>query len=855
MYKIMNDNKKRFLFSGITSVLSVAVVGIITVIVFKQLHIMPFGSKTLAVADGDLQYIDLFGYFKDVLSGKNSIAYSMGNMLGNNNIALYSYYLASPFSLLVIFFKKTQLFLFFNFLYLLKICMAALTCSVFLQVRFFKLKKYFVVLLSSAYALMQYNLWQASNIMWLDGVYMLPLILLGVYLLVNKNSSMLLVVSVGLSILFNWYTGGINCLFAIVWFFMEKSLCNIKRLDKYVSFKDDIVKLIQFGIAMALGVLLSMISFLPTVISLTKGKGTSDLNLFDNLFKGNPISIIQGYAIGVGNSNSSVSLFCGALVLIGFLGFFLVKNENIKNKIVLGIASVFLIMIYYWQPLFVIFCLFRDAKSYFFRYTYGTELFLIFVAAMFLAESFYKLKSKIIIFKIAVTFSIVLLVINYLKPLENNQNAYYTVFFIIVIAIVLCSLGLRKKLNGLAVSSLILLMSCELLTNMNITLNTNLNETQSFIEYIDNQEKQIEMLKKYDHSFYRIVQTSNREITNGISAIYNEAMNYNYASVSGYTSATDNRQLSFLDRLGYKTEDSTILIKNTSILATDSLFNTKYVLSPYYIEGLQKIDSLGEYNGKAVYKNPYALSTAFAYPGEMVEKFKDSSNPFEYTNEFYSNLIGEKVDLYKRLNVIKTNVENKQVYTIEKPTGNYALYGNLPTSSWLSGTLNLNNIASINYSCWLSQSVFYIPINSQADRQVSVEVTGDDLSKILDEQFYALDLDELKKISDEINSNSAKDINVNNGKVTGNIYSDKKQKLYISLPYDEGWHAEVNNQRVNISTLGDMMVLPLEKGKNTFKLSYVVPGLKLGKIVTFMTLIVVVLWGLYEVLLLKRREK
>lgn len=44
------------------------------------------------------------------------------------------------------------------------------------------------VLISTAYGLCQYNFAQASNIMWLDGVYMLPFILLQVYYIVRGKS-------------------------------------------------------------------------------------------------------------------------------------------------------------------------------------------------------------------------------------------------------------------------------------------------------------------------------------------------------------------------------------------------------------------------------------------------------------------------------------------------------------------------------------------------------------------------------------------------------------------------------------------------------------------------------------------
>lgn len=64
--------------------------------------------------------------------------------------------------------------------------------------------------------MMEYNIDQASNIMWLDGVYMLPLILLGVSQLVREDKKALLAGASGVALLLNWYTAAIDFLFSAV---------------------------------------------------------------------------------------------------------------------------------------------------------------------------------------------------------------------------------------------------------------------------------------------------------------------------------------------------------------------------------------------------------------------------------------------------------------------------------------------------------------------------------------------------------------------------------------------------------------------------------------------------------------
>ena len=91
------------------------VTGLIMLVILYIGDYVPFGTNTMASIDADIQYLDLFAYFKDVLSGRNNISYTFSKTLGGTSVAAFSYYLSSPFSLLVAFFAKNQLELFFNF--------------------------------------------------------------------------------------------------------------------------------------------------------------------------------------------------------------------------------------------------------------------------------------------------------------------------------------------------------------------------------------------------------------------------------------------------------------------------------------------------------------------------------------------------------------------------------------------------------------------------------------------------------------------------------------------------------------------------------------------------------------------
>ena len=416
-------------------VLTFGIVFLIMMILYKALAFAPFGERHLATMDANIQYLDFFSYFKDVLVGENDLSYTFGKTLGGNNIAVFSYYLSSPFNLLVVFFEKTELLTFFDIIVALKFGTAAVTFSCFLWGRFQgRVKESIVILLSVCYALSQYNIAQNSNIMWLDGVYLLPLILLGVYKLVRYKKILLLSVSVGLSIIFNWYTGGINCLFSILWFLFEL-LYLIVEQDKN-TWRNDIGKVVAVGLryvcAMILGVMLSASIFLPTVLALQGGRAGFDWYLLDNTLIGNVLTVIQGNTLGAVSGHGKVTLFCGSMGLIGCIGFFFLKSIPVKNKIVMGAMVGITILLFYWQPFVAVFSLMKGVGSYWYRYSYVGIIVILFIAAYFYSEC--KNEKETLLKRVSIVsigFSIVLLILDYIRPVYETAKVCLTALVIV----------------------------------------------------------------------------------------------------------------------------------------------------------------------------------------------------------------------------------------------------------------------------------------------------------------------------------------------------------------------------------------------------------------------------------------
>lgn len=850
--EIAMETRIKSFFSVIPSVL---ITGLLLCLLFYFTELAPFGNNTLAVMDAEIQYLDFFAYFKDLLVGKAEWTYTFGKNLGGTYIGVISYYLSSPLNFMVLFFDKADLPLFFNLLVIFKLMLCSATCAIFLCVRFPGIRDVFKVLLAISYGLMQYNIAQSSNVMWLDGVYMFPLILLGVYYLIYVNRMGMLAVTVALSIIFNWYIAGINCLFSGFWCISELIYL---YYSKQSSVKDLIKKFAYYVSAMCLGIALSAFLFLPTVITLTEGKGNLSSSGLNFGFLGNMISVVANLAYGSISSRGSVSLFCGGLAVLACVVYFL-ACENRRKPVNIAIATMALFMFYY-EPLVYIFSLFRLVESYWYRYSYIGNFVIIYFAACFFSEFDIKKQSVNIVLRSAVGISGVLLLINYIHDGGNLNEIYKTVIAYLLIAFLLVLIfQTQRSGNGKKFGQIFLAgcLACVVMidlgyNNYKLIESYKISLVKQYKKYVEKEEKLIDALKQYDSGFYRISQTSTRHMMEGnLTANYNESVAFDYNSITGYTSVPEFSQLQFMKNLGYQEHGKSMSIVNTSILSADALLGVKYILSDEAIEGLRLVEDLPEANGKSIYMNPYVLPNAFVFSGRP-GRLGETGNPFVFQNELYSQLAGRNVKIFKPLSFSTEIQESNIKYIVAVPETASVLYGNLPTAINLDADLYINGQFRTAYSQWLSPSVFYIPCNTANDVNVEIALVRDGVGNLVENvypQFYYLDLEVLGDIVNELRMKEAKNIDIMPGIVQGTVNGNDGEYLYLNIPYHSQWKIFRNGKTIVPEQLGGCLItIPLEGGINEIEAKYEVSGWKLGVAISGIALLIFIIY-------LKKKQK
>lgn len=179
--------------------------------------VYPFaGNQTIMSVDCYHQYVPFLVEFRNkVLSGE-SLFYSWNSGLGMEYYAAFANYCSSPLNIFALFFDAKTMPIFIALATMLRAGLASMFMSMFLCGEDQGHKDIVTVAFSCAYALCGWFCTDYWNIMWCDALVLLPLIILGLRKMLFENDYALYVISLGVCILSNYYTGYFVCLFLVL---------------------------------------------------------------------------------------------------------------------------------------------------------------------------------------------------------------------------------------------------------------------------------------------------------------------------------------------------------------------------------------------------------------------------------------------------------------------------------------------------------------------------------------------------------------------------------------------------------------------------------------------------------------
>lgn len=817
--------------------------------VFLLLEIYPLGETSILSKDMFTQYVSYFSYYQSLFSGEgHNIFYSFSKLLGGDMFGFFSYYLISPFNLISLFFSREQLPAALLVITIVKFSFAGLTSYLFLD-RKGTGNPFVTLSLSVSYALMAYNIAFHINLMWLDGMILAPLVILGIEKLVLKRKCGFYIGFLALSLMCNYYIGFMLCLFCILYFIYFMVLSG--------SLKKSALKkpLIRFTVSSLFAGGISSVIWLPTLLSLQGGiksgfqlsslrlgSDCSFLDLFSRIYMGS-------YTAGP-YANRLPYIFCGAGVLFLVLHFFMNPSVSRRRKNCAFTMLAIFLLSFYIEALDLIWHGLSEPIGFPFRYSFLFCLFLIDTAH----TSYQKLPRRSIYFKN--TRWILGIFIGLTILLEKFQYEWlYTKIFLLELSfLVLAAILLHYSQKLILRWTFTGVVCMELILNAVLIMRQLPYEPyEKYASYVSSLGETIDSIKELDSSFYRMEKE--------VQMAANDPLLLDYNGISHFSSTVVEQDMNLAEALGFERNITYAFYNTGSTMAVDCLLGLKYIASyePLYPE----YDELYTINGLYVNQNPYALPLGFLVDANAADELDFQADYFAIQNQIFQSISSHSKEkhLLSKASILRTDMENLKLTNSEKgiyepldteadaalsytlkTSGEGPLYARFASSDMHRAEVFVNGKSVSYYFADSDNGIIRLgDFEAGETAEITIQLWEDRLC-LSAPYFYTLDVPLLEEYYQELCSAPYTMTRLSDSHLRGRINADgEKVHLMLTIPYSKGWTAKVDGQKIKPEkALSSFLLVPLEQGEHTVELYYRPRGFYTALGISFFSLLLTV---------------
>lgn len=778
--------------------LAFAIPFFIMVAIYATYGMAPWGEKSILIMDMSGQYVTFFAELRRILAEGGSLFFSWHKALGSNFIGLFAYYLASPFSFLILFFPEEQLPQALMWLTCLKIGLAGFSFALFLKLAFGK-KNWAILLSACCYALMSYSCVYSLSVMWLDGLIFLPMILLGIERLLKldleqaqppragrvyaavRRFPWLLTAFLAVMFMANYYIAYMVGIFSALYFLLRF----FAQRDPRLFFK----YFWRFGAAALLAACLAGWLLVPTAKDLLSGKLAEgryvrDSGTYFGLLELLKKLLPQQYDT-IGETGGLPSIYCGVFALLGVGLFFAARRISKKEKLIsLGIIA-FMLVSFMFKGLDYVWHGFAYPVWFPFRNAFLLSAFLVYTAYRGILAA----------------------------PAPGwaaRKGGRICAGVMAGAVIAVQCLGLYE--NGKA---MIAGLDREFVYGSQESYDLFCAELKPLVERA-----------QQDEGFYRIEKTFERS--------KNDALTFGYNGVTHYSSTYNERVNKFVGKVGL----SQRYHRNTyygSTPVTDSLFAVKYIMSrgdmPDFYEEVAR-------SGETVlYKNPFALPVGF-----MVQGADANETGFAVQNLLLSSFSGMEAEYF-----VPGQVTGKPgAYTIT-PVRDGPCYMWIPEAPYGVGEVYLDGQFMGNYFTEETHGTLYLG-ELEAGRAYVLEIRASDL-EFSQPEVCTLDTESMRKALSALGEGGLRDETYGAEYIAGTVDAGQGGLFFTSIPYDAGFRVWVDGREVSaLAGLETFLCFEVPEGTHEIRIEYTAPGARTGAALTvFGAAICLLAGGVYVV--------
>ena len=797
-----------------------------------------FGDNSFLIIDGLHQYMPFYSVLYDKLKEGDSLFYSFRAGLGINFLSLLSYYLSSPFNLLILFFEKTQLNTAVSLLIVLKIALSGLTAGIYFSSRETpaardKKTDVAVLLCAAAYALNSYMVGYCWNVMWLDAVMILPVVVLGIERLIDRKDGRLYAIALFYALYCNYYIAFMICIFAVLWYLFYS----------FRSFRQFFFRGIAFACYSLLAAGMAAVLLLPAYLGIKQTASGADMGLPEHDWQTGVADLLTRqfdmvHPVSHDNFDGNANLYIGVFVVFAVTLYVLNREIGIWDKL----KKILLIVFFYMSFSEVI----LNFIWHGFHNQYGIpNRFSFLFGFVLIAMLFEVLKHQESIRGWHVVLSCLagagLLAASRQwaeEPLEDGMYGLAGMLILLygLILFIMCLDRKRKKWYGAAFCLVAVAELC--VTAVMGFQHVGQISVSKFFSGTEDMAKATESLD--DGTFYR------SELADGKMVDENAWYDLNAVGLFGSTAIGD--MVSAMDSLGFYTGANEYLYEGATPL-TNYLLNVRY---QYFHpeDGLRTEfvykDTFGDFD---VYENPAkGMSIGYMINDDIDDWFYESAYPFRVQNELCA--LGYGVfEIFDNVEITdpategctasRTNdgeyyfeyEESRQdnmTFTVpmEKDMGDLYIF--------YDGTQVENAEIEIDGSIVKQGDLDSRMIALGAVEEGSVLTVRFKLKGETEDGYVRLSAADFntalfESLTGKMSSQAFRADEIRSGYVRGSVTAEEGKKLFFSIPYDEGWEVLADGEPVRTEKIGNaFLAVELTPGEHELTLAFTPVGFDVG---------------------------
>lgn len=803
----------------------------------------PFAKYTVLISDLNTQYAQFYSYLHDIFTEGKSVQYTFELGGGLNFIGTFAYYLSSPFSALLFFFDKTNVPEFILTITLVKVGCAGVTCGWFLFHIFGKEQKG-LLLFSTAYALSGFVMAYSFHVMWLDGIILLPVVLIGVEKLLYKQNLCFFMIALTITFIANFYISFMLGIFTFLYFIIRVfSVYSIREIKEWGKF------FILFCTSAGLAVGMAAWLIIPTYQALKSGPYTVEPVQFAFEWTLDPLLFYWKFLSGGYDSSlfGAPQVYISILALVLLPLYFLNKKINNKEKYLFTAVFIFIICSFGITFLNLAWHGNKPPNAYPYRFAFVFTMIMIVMAA----RAFQHLSRKDIlplwISYIIHMFLLFLLSTKDYRAIQSNIliiNAALITITVLLLHILIVKPSLSRISN-------ILLLSCTL---FDITFNT--------MMYIQGMHKEMgyTLRSNYqlDKNVLEAIQFVNEQnkhqyrVSSNYVRTLNDSLQYSYPSFQTFNTMANGTFHKFLRTSGYSTSpDYTVANNNGDTLVLDSILNIRFKID----DGSRKVfgfDDVATFDYAHVLQNKYVIP--FGYPLAEGTKILDEEDPFVLQEK----LVGKnKGDLFKDLTNTKLSLDNVKALDeegkyerIDKNVPGYiSVQLTVPKEVQLYALIEGNKeITKVHVN---DSYLRYVPKDREkgitdlgafaAGETVTLKIEVENTFNINQTRFVGLDIDQFKNVVTNLQRQTMTVIEKGGTTVKGNLQLKNDSMFVFPIPYEKGWSIQVDGKDVpKVRVAEGLLGAEIGAGNHDVRLVFHSPGLRLGMIVSIVSIVLAI---------------